>query len=142
MREEGLGSREPPESLGRGAASAPHRKTYLSKEIPGKFPGTKLQAGNDFRKHPYHLPEIYVKPKLVLQVVGRVDGDRRTPDPTPPLENRRSVADSRVVSPDDGLRRRGLEDVAVVDAARAYGARLAYRGSARLVTWCASRTKL
>ena len=90
MREEGLGSREPPESLGRGAASAPHRKTYLSKEIPGKFPGTKLQAGNDFRKHPYHLPEIYVKPKLVLQVVGRVDGDRRTPDPTPPLENRRS----------------------------------------------------
>ena len=101
-------------------------------------------AGNDFRKHPYHLPEIYVKPKLVLQVVGRVDGDRRTPDPTPPLENRRSripasyrrfpgrrAASSRTRGP----RSRGRRTRVSTRVRCAVGVQ---RFRALEVTWCAS----
>ena len=53
-------------------------------------------------------------------------------DPTPPLENRRSVADSRVVFLGRRAASSRTRGLAGVDAARAYGARLAYRGSERL----------
>ena len=61
--------------------------------------------------------------RLTSRYSSAVDAAGRT-DSTPLRHSRipGSVADSRVVFPDDGLRRRGL---AVVDAARAYGARVA-----------------